>query len=244
MKRRDMTYGKQFRLILATVAIATIAGASLAIAQGAAPADGTIKVGQIQEGTLTDPTEAAWNSVPQAGIDVATAFPGHPSIVGEATATGLLVQAAKLGNELYIRLQWKDSSLDGERGIGKFADGVAVQFAADGSDETQPFMGGDGRRVNIWYWNASKKAAENLVADGFGALTPAAIQDVKASGDHADGTWTVVFHRTLKAQGDDNVPLETKGGTNLPIAFAVWNGANSERDGFKAVTLEWQQLLF
>lgn len=27
-----------------------------------------------------------------------------------------------------------------------------------------------------------------------------------------------------------------------PLAFAVWNGANDERDSFKAVTLSWQLL--
>jgi DMSO reductase family type II enzyme heme b subunit len=105
-------------------------------------------------------------------------------------------------------------------------------------------MGSEDRRVNIWYWNASKESAQNLIAAGFRTLAPAAIQNVSASGDYADGTWTVVFHRTLKAGDDDDVPLETKVGTQLPVCFAVWNGANSERDGFKAVTLDWQKLQF
>lgn len=70
------------------------------------------------------------------------------------------------------------------------------------------------------------------------------VQDVKASGRYADGTWTVVFHRPLKPQGDDNVPLANSSGANMPVAFAVWNGSNTERDGFKAVTLEWQGLKF
>jgi dimethylsulfide dehydrogenase subunit gamma/complex iron-sulfur molybdoenzyme family reductase subunit gamma len=30
----------------------------------------------------------------------------------------------------------------------------------------------------------------------------------------------------------------------IPVAFAVWNGSNQERDGFKAVTLEWWRLRF
>jgi hypothetical protein len=28
-----------------------------------------------------------------------------------------------------------------------------------------------------------------------------------------------------------------------PVVPAVWNGANAERDGFKATTLEWQLLV-
>lgn len=34
------------------------------------------------------------------------------------------------------------------------------------------------------------------------------------------------------------------GRKQVPIAFAAWSGANQERDGFKAVTLDWWQLSF
>lgn len=239
-----MTYADYLRPILAAVAIASVAGTGLAMAQGAATAEGAIKVGQVGEDRLSDPGAAGWKSVPAASVELATAFAGHPSIVGEATTAQLRVQAASSGKELYIRLQWSDSSPNRKGGVGRFADGVAVQFAADGSTDTQPFMGGEGRRVNIWYWNAGRKAAENLVADGFGTLTRADVQDVQASGAYAGGTWTVVFRRPLKAASDDNASLSIKPGANLPVAFAVWNGANAERDGFKAVTVEWQQLRF
>jgi dimethylsulfide dehydrogenase subunit gamma/complex iron-sulfur molybdoenzyme family reductase subunit gamma len=30
----------------------------------------------------------------------------------------------------------------------------------------------------------------------------------------------------------------------MPIAFAAWDGENQERDGLKAVTMEWWQLNF
>jgi len=32
------------------------------------------------------------------------------------------------------------------------------------------------------------------------------------------------------------------GGGCTPVAFAVWEGSNQERDGPKAVTLAWQNL--
>ncbi|MDE2227911.1 MAG: hypothetical protein KGL11_02575 [Alphaproteobacteria bacterium] len=233
---------RRFCLAMATVAGVSLAGAALGETQDSAPA--TIVVAQGKTGALANPAGTVWKSVPQARVAVTTAPPGHPSIVGVATTTELKAQAAKSKNELFIRLQWKNPSKDQRRGIGQFADAVAVEFAADGSAETLPYMGGDGRRVNIWYWNASNNAAENLVANGFGTLTHVPVQDVKASGKYAHGIWTVVFHRAVKPQGDDNVTLQVKPGTNLPVAFAVWNGANKERDGFKAVTLQWQQLAF
>ncbi|TNC96085.1 MAG: DMSO reductase family type II enzyme, heme b subunit [Stygiobacter sp.] len=235
---------RRFCLAVAAVAGVSLAGPALAGAADAAPADGNIAVVQVRKGKLADPAGAAWKSVPQTRMEVTTAFAGHPSIVGDATATEVNAQAARAGDELFIRLQWKDSSENRQRGIGKFADGVAVQFPTDGSKETQPFMGGEGKRVNIWHWSASKNAGENLVANGFGSLTRLPVQDVKASGHYANGTWTVVFHRPVKPQGDDNVPLANTSGANMPVAFAVWNGSNTERDGFKAVTLEWQGLKF
>jgi DMSO reductase family type II enzyme heme b subunit len=235
---------KRVCLALAAAAGVSLAGPAFVGLQGAAAAEGTIKVVQVRNGSLADPAAKAWKSVPQARIEVATAPPAHPSIVGAATTTELKVQAAKSGGDLFIRIQWKDPSANRESGIGRFADAVAVQFAADGSDGTSPLMGGEGRRVNIWYWNASNKAAENLVANGFGTLARAPVQDVKASGAYADGTWTVVFRRAVKPQGDDNVPLVVKDGTKLPVAFSVWNGSNAERDGFKAVTPQWQWLAF
>lgn len=53
-----------------------------------------------------------------------------------------------------------------------------------------------------------------------------------------------LFYRILRLRpaSDDGVQL---GATRqVPAAFAIWNGANQERDGFKAVTLEWWVLRF
>ncbi len=240
-----MKNSRCFYLALVVAVGVSLAGTTFAGAKDAAAA--TITVTPVKKGLLASPASAAWKSVPQAGIEVTTAFATHPYIIGKATATELKAQAAKSGDELFIRLQWKDSTADRQRGIGQFADAVAVEFATNGSAKTLPYMGGGGQRVNIWYWNASKNnVAQNLVADGFGTLTylPAREQDVKASGNYANGTWTVVFHRALKTQWGDNVTLAIKSGTKLPMAFAVWNGSNAERDGFKAVTMKWQGLKF
>lgn len=236
---------KSFYLSLAAVVGVSVLGTALASAKDvAAPAKGTIAVAQAKKGTLADPDSVVWKTVQKTRMEVTTAFAGHPSIVGEASNSEVSAQAARAGNELFIRLQWEDSSENRHRGIGKFADGVAVEFPTDGSAETVPFMGGEGRRVNIWYWNASKNAGENLLANGFGTLTHLPVQDVKASGHYASGVWTVVFHRSLRPQSEDNISLAKNSGTKMPVAFAVWNGSNAERDGFKAVTMEWQNLKF
>jgi dimethylsulfide dehydrogenase subunit gamma/complex iron-sulfur molybdoenzyme family reductase subunit gamma len=46
-----------------------------------------------------------------------------------------------------------------------------------------------------------------------------------------------VLARRLTPASDDGVQLG--GVRQVPVAFAIWNGSNQERDGFKGVTLEW-----
>ena len=74
---------------------------------------------------------------------------------------------------------------------------------------------------------------EDLNAEGFSTLTTQADQDVEGSGNWSNNRWAVVFKRTLTTD-DPNDTQFTAGKT--PIAFAVWNGSNKERNGQKGVT--------
>jgi mono/diheme cytochrome c family protein len=82
---------------------------------------------------------------------------------------------------------------------------------------------------------------EDLVAAGFGTLTsqPLARQNVRGRGIWRDGRWEVVFVRSLEAEvaGDAAIAL----GRTIPAAFAVWDGAQGDRNGKKAVT-DWVTL--
>lgn len=189
----------------------------------------------------TDPDDPAWRAAPATTVKLETAFPGHPSISGTAVTQQVEVRALRSAKGLAVRLEWNDASADLERTSHRFGDGVAIQFPRDGKASTAPYMGGAGRTVNIWYWNAAKKTAENLWADGFGTLTRLPMQDVEAHGRHADAKWRVVFFRAWRSPESKAVRLSPSG-SGQPLAFAVWNGANDERDGFKAVTLNWQSL--
>ena len=75
--------------------------------------------------------------------------------------------------------------------------------------------------------------ADNLLAGSFGTLTAAEEQIVSGQGQWEDGTWSVVFSRDLTA-GDEYAQFAEGDSTN--VAFAVWNGANAERDGMKSVS--------
>jgi len=82
---------------------------------------------------------------------------------------------------------------------------------------------------------------ENLNAIGLGSLTsqPREHQTVRGHGIWADGKWRVVMVRALRTANERDTQFEP-GGT-VPVAFAIWDGAQGDRDGRKAVTI-WQRL--
>ncbi len=75
---------------------------------------------------------------------------------------------------------------------------------------------------------------ENLVAEGFGTLTTAEIQDVTGRGEWRDGTWRALFSRSLAPSSEGLAEFVVDGQTKL--ALAVWDGSASERNGQKSIT--------
>jgi len=81
-------------------------------------------------------------------------------------------------------------------------------------------------------------AVEDLNAEGFSTLTTQAHQDVDGAGNWRNNRWSVVFKRSL-TNSDQNDTQFSAGKT--PMAIAIWNGGNKERNGQKAVT-QWNTL--
>ncbi|GIW39834.1 MAG: hypothetical protein KatS3mg076_0411 [Candidatus Binatia bacterium] len=84
-------------------------------------------------------------------------------------------------------------------------------------------------------------AAEDLWAEGFGTLRARSRseQQVKAQGVYGVGSYRVLFRRELRGKGKHAVSLRP--GSKTSVAFAVWDGAEGDRDGKKSVTI-WQEL--
>lgn len=87
-----------------------------------------------------------------------------------------------------------------------------------------------------------RSAVENLNAAGLGTLTsqPPEAQVIRGEGRWAGGRWQVVMVRALKTGNPRDVQFEP--GLATAAAFAVWDGAQGDRDGQKAVSV-WQRLL-
>ncbi len=94
---------------------------------------------------------------------------------------------------------------------------------------------------NILSDNTMRRSpVEDLNAEGFGSLTTQAHQDVDGKGNWNNDRWTVVFKRALKTKDVNDTQFT---GNKTPIAIAIWNGQNKERNGQKAVT-QWHTLRY
>lgn len=82
---------------------------------------------------------------------------------------------------------------------------------------------------------------EDLIAGGFGSLTtqPMDGQNVYGFGEWKDGKWQVIFSRNLESAEQDDISFSP--GKDYSVAFAVWDGANMERNGQKS-TSQWVSL--
>jgi DMSO reductase family type II enzyme heme b subunit len=94
---------------------------------------------------------------------------------------------------------------------------------------------------NILSDNTMRRSpVEDLNAEGFSTLTTQASQNVDGKGNWNNNRWTVVFKRSLKSKDSNDTQFS---GSKTPMAIAIWNGGNKERNGQKAVT-QWQTLQY
>jgi hypothetical protein len=83
---------------------------------------------------------------------------------------------------------------------------------------------------------------EDANARGFGTLQaqPPSGQNVAGRGVWRDGFWSVVVTRELDSPDTEDVKFET--GKPVPVAFAVWEGEQRDRNGRKEIS-NWYQLV-
>ena len=235
------TLMKQLVTLGMVAAVTTTTGLAATTAQ-AAPATKTIRVLTAASADAASPDAEIWKKAPVTQVMLQPAFPGHVSIVGTPATERLAAQAVRAGDQIYVRLAWTDRTANTAiKDTGQFADGAAVQFPVNGKASTTPFMGDANNAVNVWQWRADGRT-QSLLANGFGTATTVSLQGLKSAAVRTDSGWAVVLHRSLKVKSNEGASLSGRG--TMPVAFAAWDGANQERDGFKAVTLEWWQLRF
>ncbi|MBZ5657414.1 MAG: hypothetical protein LAO56_19265 [Acidobacteriia bacterium] len=158
------------------------------------------------------------------------------------------VRLARTGGKLLVQLAWHDATQDATilaevpntppetrfRKVqteidDRFFDAAAVMFSKQptaGAITPSLQMGDVEHPVEIYYWNAAR-GAMLMQAQGRGT-TRRTGQSFPASGTYQSGQWSVTFELPALPAG-------------TPLAFAVWNGSQKDRDGRKYFSV-WQVL--
>ncbi len=170
----------------------------------------------------------------------------------------ITVQAIYDDKKIALLLTWDDRtrSLPGDAKAAEIADPemgedmVAAQLPVRLPESMEkPYFGmGDASHpVNLWQWRSGEAGKGDAVmlmnARGFADIEKrdAAAAGLTASGAYDKGTWRVVMKRPLAA-GDAANDLQFADGKFIPIAFATWDGSNSEK-GSRHTMTTWYWLL-
>jgi ethylbenzene hydroxylase subunit gamma/complex iron-sulfur molybdoenzyme family reductase subunit gamma len=200
---------------------------------------------------LQDPTGAAWRGTRASNVVlsptpldiqptdyVRVSWKGRPY----GKAPSMRVSALHNGRKIFFRLVWDDDSADGKIGdIDQFVDSAAVLFPI-APDAPLIGMGIKGKPVNAWFWRADWERPKNVSAEGMGSTQRRDDPALSSKQKHARGRWDLVISRSFSAKGAPDGTIALSPGESSKVAFAIWQGANRERAGVKAFSLDWQDL--
>jgi hypothetical protein len=201
-----------------------------------------VKESSTESSALLDPGAAAWNQTPATAIllnRTPRIYPTEPA--QDHPIPHCEVRALRSAGKLILRLLWDDKTKNapkappansGEAGEPKqlykqptgetstFPDAAAVMLPDHWTGPSFPslLMGDKRTPAHLYYWNASRGAAE-LTASG--RATPQPIgRSFPCRAQHAEGRWTLTMELPDQREG-------------YPIAFAIWDGQTGDRDGLK-----------
>ncbi len=191
--------------------------------------------------SLLDPEAAAWQAVPPLRVALNRTPPLYDTDPPAASLLTLVeVRARRVGGQLVIHLAWADASQDtaslaaapaaapetrfvkqDTAATDRFFDAVAVMYpTVSGEALVTPSlqMGDPHNPVAIFYWNAARGALR-MEAHGR-ETTKRTGETFPARGVYRAGRWQVTLVLSDLPAG-------------VPLAFAVWNGSQLDRDGRK-----------
>jgi DMSO reductase family type II enzyme heme b subunit len=201
------------------------------------------------DAALLDPASREWERITVSELALEpTPIASQPSLYVQEKwkekpyggSRRLLVRSAHNGERLYFHLSWPDETADdGIRDTDQFADAAAILFPVKGDAPLQS-MGSPEAPVNAWYWRPDLEEPYSVTASGLGTSARQGNGSLRAAASYESDGWRIVVSRPMVVRQQGMVQLRS--GWQRKVAFAVWQGANQERGGLKAVTMEWQPL--
>ena len=232
--------------------------ASLATDMVVNAANTVIKADKVEGELPATPDDEGWNQA------VPTTFVLVPQIIGKdrffkPSNDTITVRALFNDKMVALLMEWDDrsKSIPGDELAEKIGDppisedGVSVQLPITIPTEMEkPYfgMGDTSHPVNIWHWKSGTTEAPETIAianaRGFGDIEKRDAADdtgLQAKSSYADGTWRVMITRSLTTSDAEN-DLQFIEGKFIPVAFAAWDGSNSE-SGSEHTMTTWYWLL-
>lgn len=146
--------------------------------------------------------------------------------VSAASVPSVCMGQANAGVNIW---QWR---ADSQAGLKDPAD-VYVNALVDGYPSKEPLFY-TARAAGNPYADPAIGPVQTLVAQAFGTLSKANVQDATGGGVWQNGAWSVVFSRPFA--GADPQQANFSPGTTTDMAVAVWNGSDGDRNGRKSVS--------
>jgi hypothetical protein len=222
----------------------TIAGAQV----GKPPAGQTLNAMSLKASAAALlSSSTAWDRVSARRISLNRTPPLYDTDEPASLEIAVLdVRVARAGGKVLVRMSWADPTHDSAvlpevpntppetrfrklptEADDRFFDAAAVMFPTKpGAAAPSLQMGDADDPVQIYYWNAAR-GPMLMEAAGRGT-TRRTGASFAAHGAFEKGRWTVAFELPDLAAG-------------TPLAFAIWNGSQKDRDGRKYFSV-WQVL--
>jgi len=233
------------KILVAILACLTAFGGLSPIrAQDAAPAGIgpalTASPGPADANALADPASSAWQKIQSNRVALnRTPRLYETEAPSEAVISEVEVRIARAGGKMLVRLSWRDATPDAAKIAPAPGTPAESRFLKEPTEETSRFfdaaaimvptalkaaaapslqMGDRADPVTIYYWNAARGP---MLMEAQGRETTRRTGQVfPARAVYEGGIWSVTFELAGLPSG-------------TPLAFAVWNGSQQDRDGRK-----------
>ena len=221
------------------------------------PENTVVKASKLEGGLPEAPGDERWASTEPTSFFLVPQIIAAERFFTPSNDT-ITVRAMYNDDEVAVLLEWDDrtKSIPGEEMAEKIADddispdAVAIQLPVNvpsGAEKPYFLMGDAVHAVNLWRWTSGTtdvpESITLMTGRGFEDIETrdAAALGIRALGNYEAGTWRVVIKRPLTTS-DPEQDIQFVEGAFIPVAFAAWDGSNSE-SGTRHTLTTWYWLL-
>jgi len=214
----------------------------------------TITAAYVSGANGLNPSDAGWSKATEVSIPI-NRFIDYVegggtmggmmdcNTMGGSLSRTLKVKALHNGSTIYFRYTLSDATQNAAvTDTDLFGDAIALEIPYSRTGTPPICMGSQTAPVNIIFWRGDLAAPQNIVAGGIGTVQvspDSASQNLSRYQAYSKGVWTVIVARPMTAASSNQIAFTR--GLSYSIAFANWNGSNTERNGRKGFS-SWHTL--